>query len=64
MCGHVARIREKRTESARRTRSRWVNNIRMDLLESGWGDIDYIGLAQDRIIWRAFVNSVLNLVVP
>jgi hypothetical protein len=31
-----------------RPRRRWVDNIRMDLLEVGWGDVDWIGLAQDR----------------
>jgi hypothetical protein len=25
-----------------------MNNIRMDLGEVGWGDVDWIGLAQDR----------------
>jgi hypothetical protein len=44
-----------------RPRRRWVNNIRMDLLEVGWGDVDWIGLAQDRDRWRALVNSVLDL---
>jgi hypothetical protein len=39
----------------------WVDNIRMDLVEVGWGDVDWIGLAQDRDSWRALVNSVLNL---
>jgi hypothetical protein len=29
-------------------RRRWVDNIRMDLGEVGWGDVDGIGLAQDR----------------
>jgi hypothetical protein len=33
----------------------------MDLVEVGWGDVDWIGLAQDRDRWRALVNSVLNL---
>jgi hypothetical protein len=33
----------------------------MDLGEVGWGDVDWIGLAQDRNRWRALVNSVLNL---
>jgi hypothetical protein len=42
-------------------RSRWVDNIRMDLVEVGCGDVDWIGLAQDRDRWRALVNSVLNL---
>jgi hypothetical protein len=32
----------------------------MDLLEFGWGDVDWVGLAQDRDRWRALVNSVSN----
>jgi hypothetical protein len=47
-----------------RSRRRWVDNIRMDLGEVGWGDVDCIGLAKDRNRWRALVNSVLNLRVP
>jgi hypothetical protein len=48
-----------------RPKRRWVDNsIRMDLGEVGWGDVDWIGLAQDRNRWRALVNSVLNLRVP
>jgi hypothetical protein len=47
-----------------RPRRRWLDNIRMDLAEVGWGDVDWIGLAQDRGRWRALVNSVLNLRVP
>jgi hypothetical protein len=46
-----------------RARPRWVVNIRMDLGEVGWGDVDWIGLAQDRNRWRALVNSVLKLLV-
>jgi hypothetical protein len=48
----------------RRPRRRWVDNIRMDLVEVGWGDVNWIGLSQDRDRWRALVNSVLNLRVP
>jgi hypothetical protein len=47
-----------------RPRRRWVDNIRMDLGEMGWGDVDWIGLAKDMNRWRALVNSVLNLRVP
>jgi hypothetical protein len=47
-----------------RPRRRWVDNIRMDLGEVGWGDVNCIGLAQERNRWRALVNSVLNLRVP
>jgi hypothetical protein len=42
----------------------WVDNIRMDLGEVGWCDVDWIDLAQDRRRWRALANSVLNLRVP
>jgi hypothetical protein len=41
-----------------RPRHRWVDNVRMDLGEVGWGDVDWIGLAQDRNRWRALVNSM------
>jgi hypothetical protein len=47
-----------------RPRRRWVDNIRMDLGDLGWGDVDWIGLVQDRNRWIALVNSVLNLRVP
>jgi hypothetical protein len=44
-----------------RPRRRWVNNIKMDLLEIGWGGVGCIGLAQDRDKWRALVSAVINL---
>jgi hypothetical protein len=47
-----------------RSKRRWVDNIGMDLVQVGRGDVDWIGLAQDRDRWRALVNSVLNLRVP
>jgi hypothetical protein len=47
-----------------RPRRRWVDNIRMDLREVGWGGVDWIGLAKDRNRWTALVDSVLNLCVP
>jgi hypothetical protein len=47
-----------------RPRCRWADNIRMDLGEVEWGDVDRIGLAKDRNSWRALVNSVLNLRDP
>jgi hypothetical protein len=40
-----------------RPRRRWVDNIAMDLGEVGWGDVDWIGLAQDRNRWRACRDS-------
>jgi hypothetical protein len=47
-----------------RQRSRWVDNIKMDLREIGWGGVDLIYLAQDRDQWRALLNTVMNLRVP
>jgi hypothetical protein len=47
-----------------RQRHRWMDNIRMDLVEVGWGDEDWIDLAQDRNRWRVLVNSVLNFCFP
>jgi hypothetical protein len=76
MTGHVTRIGEKRNayrllvgkperkRPLERPRRRWVDNIRMDLDEVGWGDVDWIGLAQDRNRWRALVNSVMNFRFP
>ena len=43
-----------------RPRSRWVDNIRMDLQELGCGCVDWIGLAQDRDGWRKLVSAVMN----
>jgi hypothetical protein len=73
--GHVARTWEKRNaygilvgkpERKRplRLRRRWVDNIRMDFREIGWGGMDWIDLAQDRDQWRALVNTVMKLWVP
>jgi hypothetical protein len=74
--GHVARMGDNRNankllvgkpEGRRplgRPIRRWLDNIRMDLVEVGWGDVDWIGLAQDKDRWRALVNLVLNLRVP
>jgi hypothetical protein len=36
----------------------------MDLRQVGWGDVDWIDLAQDRDRWRALVYTVMNLRVP
>jgi hypothetical protein len=58
----VGKPKEKRLLG--KPRRRWVDNIRMDLGEVGWGDVEWIGLAQDRKRWRALVNSVLNFRVP
>jgi hypothetical protein len=47
-----------------RPRRRWIDNIKMDLLEVGLSVVDWIGVAQDRYRWRALVNAVMNLRVP
>jgi hypothetical protein len=74
--GHVSRLGEKRNayrllvgkpEGKRplgRPRQRWLDNIKMDLLEIDWSGVDWIGLAQDRDKWSVFVNAEMNLRVP
>jgi hypothetical protein len=47
-----------------RPRRRWEDSMKMDLQEVGYGDMDWIELAQDRDRWRALVNEVMNLRVP
>jgi hypothetical protein len=47
-----------------RLRRRWLDNIKIDLREIGWDDIDWIDLTQNRDQWRALVNTVMNLRVP
>jgi hypothetical protein len=43
-----------------RPRGRWFDNIRMDLVEVGWGGVDWIGRDQDRDRRRSLVNPVSN----
>jgi hypothetical protein len=74
--GHVERMGEVRSaynisvgrpegrKPLGRPRRRWEGNIKMDLREIGFGDVDWIHWAQDRDRWRALVNKVMNLRVP
>jgi hypothetical protein len=47
-----------------RPRRRWVDNIKMNLRERGWDEVDCSDLAQDKDQWRALMNTVMNLQVP
>jgi hypothetical protein len=70
--GHVARMGEVRgahiilvgrpeeRSPLGRPRRRWEDNIKMDLGKIGFGDVDWILLAQDRDRWRALVNTVMS----
>jgi hypothetical protein len=42
----------------------WLDNIKTDLREIGWGGMDWIDLAQDRGQCKAVVNTIMNLLVP
>jgi hypothetical protein len=55
----VGKPQEKRPLG--RPRRRWKGGIRMDLRETGCGSVEWIQLAQDRDMWRALVNTVMNL---
>jgi hypothetical protein len=58
----VGRPKGKRPRG--RPRHRWEDNINMDLREIGIDGANWIQLAQDRVQWRACVNTVMNLCVP
>ena len=74
--GHVARINEGRGAFKilrgkptgkillGRPRSRWEDNIKMDLEEIGINAGNWVDSAQDMNYWRALVNAALNLRVP
>jgi hypothetical protein len=71
--GHVGRMGEGRgiyrvlvgKSNAKRPLARprgiWEDNIMLDLREIGIDGANWIWLAQDRVQWRAFVNTVMNL---
>jgi hypothetical protein len=74
--GYVARMGEKRNvyrlligkperkKPLGRSRSRWINNIKMDLLEIGLNVVDWIGLTQNKYRCRGLVNPVMTIRVP
>jgi hypothetical protein len=63
----VYRILVGRPEGKRplgRPRGRWENNIKMNLREIGIDAANWVHLVHDRVQWRAFVNTIMNLRVP
>jgi hypothetical protein len=47
-----------------RPRPNWENHIKLNLREIGIDGANWLQLSQDRIRWRAFVNTVMNLRIP
>jgi hypothetical protein len=63
----VYRVLVGRPEGKRplaRPRRRWEDNIKIDLMAIGIDGAKWIQLAQDRVRWRAFVNTIMNIRVP
>jgi hypothetical protein len=63
----VYRVLVRRSEGKRplgRPRRRWEDNIKIDLREMGIDRANWIQLAQDRVQWGDFANTVKNLRVP
>jgi hypothetical protein len=66
-CRNVYRLlvgKPERKRPLRRPRHRWVDNIKIDIVQIGLGDLDWIGLAQDRYSLTALANSEMKLRVP
>jgi hypothetical protein len=76
LAGHVARMRGGRgvyrvlvgllevKRPLERPRHRWEDNVKTDLREIGIDEANWIQLAQDRVQWRVYVNTVMNPGVP
>jgi hypothetical protein len=71
LIGHVARMgyrilagNPEGKRSLGRPKRRCVGNIKMDFREIGWGIMDWIDLAQDRVQWSVLVSTVMNLRIP
>jgi len=67
LCGktHIVAVRRQMVkDELGRPRSRWEDNIMMDLQEVGGGCEDWMELAQDRDSWRTLVSTAMNLRVP
>jgi hypothetical protein len=63
----VYRVLVRRPEGKRPlgiSRRRWEDNIKIDLREIGINGANCIRLYQDRVQWRAFVSTVMSLLVP
>jgi hypothetical protein len=63
----VYRVLARKPEGKRplgRPRSKWEDNIKMDLEEVGYGSMDWFQLGQDRDRWQALVIAVMNLRIP
>jgi hypothetical protein len=45
-------------------RRRWMNNVKIVLIEVGRDDMEWIDFAQDKDQRRALANKVMNLLVP
>jgi hypothetical protein len=63
-CMGEGRWESRRKRSLLRHKRRWGDNIKMDLRETGIVGANWIRLAQDRVQWRAFVNTVIRPQVP
>jgi hypothetical protein len=74
--GHVAHMGEMKNTykilvrkpegktSQGRPRHRWEDNIRLNLWEIMWEDVNWMHLAEDMGQWQALVNMVMYLQVP
>jgi hypothetical protein len=63
----VYRVLVERPEGNRplvRPRRRGEDNIKLELREIGIDGANWIRLAEDRVQWGAFVNTVINLRIP
>jgi hypothetical protein len=61
-CGLVGRPEGK--GQLGRLRRRWRDNIKMDLQDVGWGNMDWTDMAKGRDRWPTLLDAIMNLQVP
>jgi hypothetical protein len=57
-------VRKLKKQPLGRSRCGLEHNIKMDLREIGYENLDRIKLIEDKVQYQVFVNMVMNLLVP
>jgi hypothetical protein len=63
-CVQVICRKSRKKKTTRKTKLGWKDNIKMDLVEVGWGGVDWVDVAQDRYRRKSLVNIEISIRAP